>query len=66
MLIVISEMHNWSSWPPKTVTLDILKGLVKALQLSYYHQYMIPCLNKSNNTIIQICSEHMQKLTANL
>ena len=27
---------------------------------------MIPCLNKSTKVIIQIYSEHMQKLTANL
>ena len=44
--------------------LDILESLGKELQLSYYHQYMIPCLNKPNNLIIQICSEHMQKLIA--
>ena len=41
--------------------LDILESLEKALQLSYYHQYMIPCLNNPNNTIIQIYSEHTQK-----
>ena len=46
--------------------LDILEILGKALQLSYYHQYMIPCLNKPNNIIIQIYLEDMQNLIANL
>ena len=41
--------------------LDILQILEKALQLSYYHQYMIPCLNETNNTFIQICPEDMEK-----
>ena len=45
---------------------DILESLQKSLQLSYYNQYMIPCLNKSTKAIIQIYSEHMQKLIANL
>ena len=40
---------------------DILEILGKELQLSYYHQYMIPCLNEPNNTIIQIYPEDMQK-----
>jgi hypothetical protein len=39
---------------------------MKVLQLLYYHQYMIPCLNKSANAIIQICTEHKQNLTMNL
>ena len=46
--------------------LDILESLGKTLQVYYNRQYMIPCLNNPNNTIIQIYSEHMQKLTANL
>ena len=46
--------------------LDILESLGNALQLSYYHQYIIPCLNEPNNTIIQIYPEDMQNLTANL
>ena len=46
--------------------LDILESLVKELQLSYYHQYMIPWLNKSTKAIIQIYIEDMQKLTENL
>ena len=62
-LTVTSEMHNWSSRPPKIVILDILESLGKSLQFSYYHQYMIPCLNNPNNTIIEIYSEDMQKLT---
>ena len=41
--------------------LDILESLEKALQLAYYHQYMIPYLNDPNNTIIQIYLEDMQK-----
>ena len=40
---------------------DILESLGKSVQLSYYHQYMIPCLNEPNNTIIQICPKDMQK-----
>ena len=46
--------------------LDILESLGKALQLSYYYQYMIPCLIEPNNIIIQIYPEDMQKLTAKL
>ena len=41
--------------------LDILERLGKSLQVSYYHQYMIPFLNEPNNTIIQIYPEDMQK-----
>ena len=54
-------MHNWSSKLPKRVFSNILEILGKALQLYYYHQDIIPCLNKSNNIIIQIYSEDMQK-----
>ena len=53
--------YNWSSRPPKVVISDILESLGKELQLSYYYQYMIPCWNEPNNTIIQICPEDMQK-----
>ena len=59
------ERYNRSCIPTKRVFLDILESLKKALQLFYYKQYMIPCLNKPNNTVIQICTEHMQKLTEN-
>ena len=55
------DAYNLSSRPPKTVILDIWESLGKELQLYYYHQYMIPCLNEPNNTIIQICPEDMQK-----
>ena len=45
--------------------LDILESLGKAIQLSYYHQYMISYLNEPNNTIIQIYPEDMQKPDSN-
>ena len=45
--------------------LDILESLEKSLQLSYYNQYLISCLNELNNTIIQICPEDMQKPDSN-
>ena len=41
--------------------LVILEILGTTLQLSYYHKYMIQCLNEPNNTIIQIYPEDMQK-----
>ena len=56
--------NNLNSRPPQAVILDILESLGKSLQLSYYNQYMIPCLNKPNNIIIQIYSEDLQNLTA--
>jgi hypothetical protein len=48
------------------VLLDILQILTKELQIFYYHPDVIPCLNRSNKTIIHIYTEHKQNLTMNL
>ena len=45
--------------------LDIME-ITKALQLFYYHPDVIPCLNRSNKTIIQIFIEHKQNQTMHL
>ena len=61
----ILNSYNRSSRPAKVVLLDILEILTKASQLFYYHQYMIPYLNKPNNIIIQLCLDDMQNMIAN-
>jgi hypothetical protein len=45
---------------------DNLESLWNFLQLIYYHQSMIPYVNKPTIAIIQICPEDKQNLTADL
>ena len=56
-----SQTYNWRFRPPKGVIFNNLEISLKALHFFYYLQDMIQSLAKSNNTIIQICIESMQK-----
>jgi hypothetical protein len=43
-----------------------LESLAKVLHKFYNHQEVIPCLTKSNNTVLEICSDGGQNTATSL